>query len=57
MYFISVSGVVPFHSFEINFRVLAVAVSVILFFGILSGVYPAWKMSRMNPIKALKGAI
>jgi putative ABC transport system permease protein len=57
MYFISVSGVVPFHSFEINFRVLAAAVSVILFFGILSGVYPAWKMSRMNPIKALKGAI
>jgi len=57
MYFISVSGVVPFHSFEINFRVLASAVSVILFFGILSGVYPAWKMSRMNPINALKGAI
>ncbi len=57
MYLISVSGVVPFHSFEINFRVLAVAISVILFFGILSGVYPAWKMSRMNPINALKGAI
>jgi putative ABC transport system permease protein len=57
MYFISLSGVVPFHSFEINFRVLAAAVSAILFFGILSGVYPAWKMSRMNPINALKGAI
>ena len=57
MYFISVSGVVPFHSFEINFRVLAAAISVILFFGILSGGYPAWKMSRMNPINALKGAI
>jgi putative ABC transport system permease protein len=57
MYFISVSGIVPFHSFEINFRVLAAAVSVVLFFGLLSGVYPAWKMSRMNPINALKGAI
>ncbi len=57
MYLISVSGVVPFHSFEINFRVLAIAISVILFFGVLSGVYPAWKMSRMNPINALKGAI
>jgi putative ABC transport system permease protein len=57
MYFISLSGLVPFHSFEINFRVLAAAVSVILFFGVLSGVYPAWKMSRMTPINALKGVI
>jgi len=57
MYFISLSGYFPFHSFEINFRVLMSAVSVILFFGLLSGVYPAWKMSRMNPINALKGAI
>jgi len=56
MYFISLSGVVPFHSFEINFRVLGSTVLVILFFGLLSGVYPAWKMSRMNPINALKGA-
>jgi len=57
MYFISFSGYFPFHSFEINFRVLASAITVIVFFGLLSGVYPAWKMSRMNPINALKGAI
>jgi len=57
MYFLSFSGDLPFHSFEINFRVLASALSVILFFGLLSGVYPAWKMSRMSPINALKGAI
>jgi len=57
MYFLSFSGDLPFHSFEINFRVLASALSVILFFGMLSGVYPAWKMSRMSPINALKGAI
>jgi putative ABC transport system permease protein len=28
-----------------------------LFFGVLSGVYPAWKMSRLHPVDALKGAL
>ena len=26
------------------------------FFGLLSGVYPAWRMSRLHPVAALKGA-
>jgi putative ABC transport system permease protein len=26
-------------------------------FGIISGVYPAWRMSRLNPVDALKGGI
>jgi putative ABC transport system permease protein len=26
-----------------------------LVFGVLSGVYPAWRMSRLNPVEALKG--
>jgi putative ABC transport system permease protein len=26
-----------------------------LFFGAASGVYPAWRMSRLNPVEALKG--
>jgi putative ABC transport system permease protein len=25
-------------------------------FGLLSGVIPAWKMSRLDPVHALKGA-
>jgi putative ABC transport system permease protein len=24
-------------------------------FGLISGVYPAWRMSRLNPVQALKG--
>ena len=27
-----------------------------LVFGALSGVYPAWRMSRLHPVHALKGA-
>jgi putative ABC transport system permease protein len=26
-------------------------------FGLLSGVIPAWKMSRLHPVQALKGAV
>jgi len=26
-----------------------------LAFGLVSGVYPAWRMSRMHPVAALKG--
>ena len=28
-----------------------------LIFGLLSGVIPAWRMSRMDPVFALKGAL
>ena len=26
-----------------------------VFFGVLSGVYPAWRMSRLHPADALRG--
>ena len=26
-------------------------------FGLISGVYPAWRMSRLNPVDALKGGV
>jgi putative ABC transport system permease protein len=27
------------------------------FFGVVSGVYPAWRMSRMHPVNALRGGV
>jgi putative ABC transport system permease protein len=39
----------------INFTVLVYSLVVCLFFGLISGVYPAWLMSRLNVVKALKG--
>jgi putative ABC transport system permease protein len=38
----------------INFTVLFIALLVCLVFGFLSGVYPAWRMSKLNVVTALK---
>jgi putative ABC transport system permease protein len=38
----------------LNFTVLGIALLMCLFFGLLSGVYPAWRMSRLNVVTALK---
>jgi putative ABC transport system permease protein len=39
----------------IDLPVLAVAVAMALLFGVVSGVYPAWKMARLHPLAALHG--
>jgi putative ABC transport system permease protein len=37
-----------------NFTVLFIGLLVCLVFGLLSGVYPAWRMSKLNVVTALK---
>jgi len=49
------SQVIAYSQFSLNWRVFAWGMLLTVFFGILSGVYPAWKMSRLNPITALRG--
>jgi len=49
------SGFIPWGEFEINLRVFAYAVCLCLTFGIISGVLPAYRMSRMHPVDALRG--
>ncbi len=51
------SGLIPYADFHLNIRIFLYAIACILFFGILSGVYPAWKMARMHPVNALKGVV
>ena len=41
---------------RMNYRVFLAGLGFALFFGAVSGVYPAWRMSRLNPVQALKGA-
>lgn len=49
------SGLIAFAEFGLNLRVLALGLLMILLFGFISGAYPAFKMSRLNPVSALKG--
>lgn len=39
---------------QINFTVLAYSLLSCLVFGLISGVYPAWRMSKLNVVTALK---
>ena len=53
---ISASGLIPYAEFHLNYRIFLYGMLLAVFFGLFSGVYPAWKMSRLNPVQALKGA-
>jgi putative ABC transport system permease protein len=50
------SGMVPFGHLAPNIRVFIYSLALCLFFGIFSGVLPAYKMSRLHPAEALKGS-
>ena len=52
---ITESGVVPYAQFVLNLRVFVAGVLLTLAFGLVSGVYPAWRMSRLHPVDALRG--
>lgn len=49
------SDVIPYAHFTVSYRVFFQGLGVALFFALLSGVYPAWRMSRLHPVKALRG--
>ncbi len=48
------SNIMPNMVLSINFNVLFVTLLACVVFGLLSGVYPAWRMSRMHVVTALK---
>jgi len=52
---ISSAGLIPYAEFMLNFRILVYALLASIVFGFLSGVYPAWRMSKMHPVEALRG--
>jgi putative ABC transport system permease protein len=49
------SGFIAHAALTVNLRVFAAGVALAVLFGIASGVYPAWRMSRLHPVQALKG--
>jgi putative ABC transport system permease protein len=50
------SGWIPHADFQVNLRLFLYALALSATFGIISGVYPAWRMSRLDPVDALRGA-
>lgn len=52
---ISDSGLIPHAQLGLNFRVFAIGIGLSLVFGLISGVFPAYKMSRLQAVEALKG--
>jgi len=55
LHLISAAGWIPYVHLQLNLRILGIALAATLFFGLFSGVYPAWRMSRMHPVDALRG--
>ena len=53
---INASGVIQYAQLSLNYRIFGWGVLLAVIFGLLSGVYPAWRMSRLHPVQALKGA-
>lgn len=51
------SGLIEHMRVPVNFAVIGYGLVITIVFGLLSGVLPAWKTSRLDPVHALKGAI
>jgi len=49
------SGLIPHAEFNLNFRIYFYALGLAILFGLISGVYPAWRTSRLHPVDALRG--
>jgi putative ABC transport system permease protein len=53
--FIAATNLLPYAEFHLNFRIFLYGLALAVFFGVMSGAFPAWKMSRLHPVEALKG--
>ncbi len=52
---LNASGLFPYGPLQLHLGLFLQALVIALLFGVVSGVYPAWRMSRLNPALALQG--
>ncbi|RTQ49709.1 ABC transporter permease [Hymenobacter gummosus] len=50
------SQFVAYSHFGLSWRAFGLGLGLTVAFGLMSGVYPAWKMARLNPVDALRGS-
>ena len=48
------SDIVQYAEFHLNHRIFFYGLVITLVFGLLSGIYPAWRMSRLHIVEALR---
>jgi putative ABC transport system permease protein len=56
LWWLEASQLIPYLDVAINLPIFGCGMVLALVFGLLSGALPAWKMSRLDPVHALKGA-
>jgi putative ABC transport system permease protein len=49
------SGFIPYAHLTLNGRVFLAGMAMAVFFGLLSGALPAWRMSKLPPVQVLRG--
>ena len=55
MQLINDSNVIAHARLALNWRIFAMGMGLSVLFGLISGVYPAYKMSKLQAVEALKG--
>lgn len=52
---IQTTGIIPAEGFPINYRIFIIGLLFCFLFGLISGVLPAYRMSRLQIVESLKG--